>query len=126
MLTDTSPASWANDLDQMVFEGNPLLSETLFFHRAGRTVILDDLIQIHPLTPGRPLRNALVRFGGVAAPFGGVALDMRLSFIYRKRAAQSLDKVLSWDFDKLIIAHGPCVERDAKRFFARAFRWLRR
>jgi hypothetical protein len=29
-----------------------------------------------------------------------------------------------WDFDKLIIAHGPCVDHDAKPFVKRAFRWL--
>ena len=28
------------------------------------------------------------------------------------------------NFDKLIIAHGPFIERDAKPFVQRAFRWL--
>jgi hypothetical protein len=30
------------------------------------------------------------------------------------------------DFDNLIIAHGACVEHDAKAFVENAFRWLRR
>ncbi len=124
VLEDTPPAGWANDLDQLVFKGNPLLSEVLFFHRKARTVILGDLIQIRPLVKGRPLRNALIRLAGIAAPSGGVGLDIRLSFIHRKLAAQSLHKVLSWDFDKLIIAHGVCIEKDAKPFVARAFGWL--
>jgi hypothetical protein len=57
---------------------------------------------------------------------GGVALDIRLSFTNRKLARRSLRKLLSWDFDKLIIAHGVCIEKDAKPFVERAFRWLAR
>jgi hypothetical protein len=55
---------------------------------------------------------------------GGVALDIRLSFTDRNLARRSLEKLLSWDFDKLIIAHGVCIEKDAKPFVERAFRWL--
>ena len=126
ILTDTPPESWADDLDQVEFKGNPLLSEVLFFHRKARTVFLDDLIQIHPLVKDRPLRNALTRLEGVAAPHGGVGLDIRLSFTNRKLAIQSLQKVLLWDFDRLIIAHGPCINEDAKQFVEHAFRWLAR
>lgn len=50
--------------------------------------------------------------------------DARLTFIHRSLARQSLEKLLSWDFDKLIIAHGPCVEKGAKAFVERAFSWL--
>ena len=42
----------------------------------------------------------------------------------RDLARRSLEKLLSWDFDKLVIAHGVCVEKDAKPFVERAFRWL--
>ncbi len=75
---------------------------------------------------GKPLRNALAKLGGVASPYGGVGVDIRLSFTNRNLASRSLDKLLSWDFDKLIIAHGPCVEKDARPFVERAVRWLAR
>ena len=86
----------------------------------------DDLIQIHPIVKGRPLRNALLELAGVASPDGGVALDIRLSFTNRNLARRSLAKLLSWNFDKLIIAHGACLEKGAKTFVERAFRWLAR
>ena len=38
--------------------------------------------------------------------------------------ASRFQRLLSWDFDRLIIAHGPCIERDAKAFVTQAFRWL--
>ncbi len=126
ILGDAPYHDWADDFDQLAFKGNPLIEEVLFFHKESRTLILDDLIQIHPLVKGKRLRNALLKLSGVASPHGGVPRDIRLSFIYRNLARRSLEKLLSWDFDKLIIAHGACIEKDAKPFVERAFRWLGR
>ena len=71
-------------------------------------------------------QNSLVKLGGVAYPNGGVPRDIRLNFVNRKLAQRSLEKVLSWDFDRLVIAHGVCIADDAKRFVKKAFRWLAR
>ena len=125
-LGDTAFQGWAEDFDQLAFKGNPLIEELVFFHRQSRTVMLDDLIQIHPTVKGKFLRNALFKLEGVVAPNGGVGLDIRLSFTNRTLARRSLERLLSWDFDKLIIAHGMCIEKDGKRFVERAFRWLSR
>jgi hypothetical protein len=124
ILGDAPPQCWADDLDQLVFKGNPLIEEVLFFQRESRTVILDDLIQIHPIVKGKPFRNALFKLAGVASPNGGVPHDIRMTFSNRKLARRSLERLLSWDFDRLIIAHGPCIEKDAKPFVREAFRWL--
>jgi hypothetical protein len=124
ILADIAPQAWAEDLEQIPFRGNPLIEEVIFFHRQSRTVIVNDLIQNHPAANGRPLRNALLKLTGVAYPYGGVPLDMKLSFIHRDLGRQSLEKLLAWDFDKLIIAHGVCVEKNAKTFVERAFHWL--
>lgn len=124
-LTDQPPRGWAGDLDQVAFKGNPLIEEVIFLHKRSGTVILDDLIQNHPPVKGKPFRNALFKMEGVASPPGGVGLDIRLTFIHRDLARRSLAKLLSWDFDKLIIAHGPCVDKNAKAFVERAFQWLR-
>lgn len=123
-LGDVPPPGWSADLDQLAFKGNPLIEEVLFYHKESRTVILDDLIQIHPRVTGKFFLNALMRFEGVASPGGGVGLDIRLTFIRRKAARRSLEKLLSWDFEKLVIAHGVCIEKDAKNYVERAFRWL--
>lgn len=124
ILEDEPPQAWKNEFDQLAFKGNPFIEEILFFHRQSRTVILDDLIQIHPMVKGKPFRNALFKLEGVTSPQGGVPLDIKLSFIHRTLARQSLQMLLSWDFDKLIIAHGPCIKTNAKAFVERAFQWL--
>lgn len=123
-LSEVPYHDWADDFDQLAFKGNPLIEEIFFFHKESRTVILDDLIQMHPIVKGKPLLNALMKLESVAYPHGGVPSDIKLSFTNRNLARRSLEKLLSWDFDKLIIAHGVCIEKDAKPFVERAFRWL--
>ena len=124
ILADTPDRGWADDFDQLAFKGSSSIEEVLFFHRQSHTVILDDLIQTHTIMKGKPFLNALLKLSDAIDPHGGVGIDMRLTFTNRGLARRSLERLLAWDFDKLIIAHGPCVEKDAKPFVERAFRWL--
>lgn len=59
---------------------------------------------------GKSFLNALYKLADVANP-GGVPVDIRFSFTDLKLARRSLEKLLSWAFDKLIIAHGVCIEK---------------
>jgi hypothetical protein len=124
VLADAPPPAWAADLDQLAFKGNPLIEEVVFLHKPSRTLILDDLIQNSPAVEGRPVTNAVFRLFGAAYPNGGVPRDLRATFTHRGLARRSLEKLLSWDFDKLILAHGVCLKSDAKAFVERAFSWL--
>jgi hypothetical protein len=123
-LTATAPPAWAADLDQLPFEGNPLGEEVVFFHKRSRTVILDDLIMRALPVRGGWVRRALSRL----LVTGGVPRDIaaRLAFTDRAAARRSLDRLLAWDFDRLVIAHGACIQTGARPFVERAFRWLAR
>jgi len=123
-LTDTPPPDWADDFEQLAFKGNRFLSEVLFYHKKSHTVIINDLIQMNKKVKGKPLTNFIFRIAGVLYPKGGVSRDLKMSFTDRDSARQSLEKLLSWDFNKLIIAHGDCIETDAKAFVEEKFRWL--
>jgi hypothetical protein len=124
VLRDAPPDCWAQDLDQTILKGNCFLEELAFYDKKSRTLIMTDFIQNHPIPAGRPFLSLLWRLAGVAYPVGGVPVDVRLSFTDRKLARRSLATLLSWDFDKLVIAHGVCIDRDAKPFVEKAFRWL--
>jgi hypothetical protein len=126
VLEDKPPKGWADDFDQLVFRGNLFIEEIYFRHKKSQTVIFGDFIQNHAPAKSNPLLNFLLRIAGVAYPDGGVPIDIRLSFTNRNAARQSLERLLAWDFDKLILAHGVCVKSDAKKFVERAFRWLRK
>lgn len=122
VLSDEPPVAWARDIDQVVFRGNAFFDEVEFFHMKSQTLMITDFIQNYPPQKGRLLRNALMSLGGVLD--GGVPRDIRLSFTKRDLARASFQKLLAWDFQRLIVAHGDCVETGARSFVERAFRWL--
>jgi hypothetical protein len=122
-LGDKPIPAWEADFDQLEFKG---LSEVLFFYKKSHTVILDDLIQRNPILKGKSLTNLIFKVEGAQYPDGGVPWDMKLTFLNRNPARHSLEKLLSWDFDKLIIAHGACIESNAKEYLKRAFSWLQK
>jgi hypothetical protein len=121
-LGNETPAPWAQDLDQVVFRGNSFLDEVEFLHKPSRTLILGDFVQIYRSQEHRPVRNAMLKLAGVLG--GGVPRDIRLSFRDKTQGRLAAGKILSWDFDKLIVAHGDCIESGAKPFVAQALRWL--
>ncbi len=50
--------------------------------------------------------------------------DWRLTVRDRSAARQAQERMLSWDFDRLIMSHGRCLETGARPFVERAFSWL--
>ncbi|HEY1882253.1 MAG TPA: DUF4336 domain-containing protein [Candidatus Cybelea sp.] len=116
------PSDWADDLDQVVFRGNLFLEEVEFFHFKSRTLIFADFIQNYPPDRSRPLTLRVQRLAGVSGV--GVPIDVRLSFVNRELARSSVAKMLSWDFEQLVVAHGDPVEFEAKTQVRRAFAFL--
>ena len=117
------PDAWAADLDQTPIRGSRWVKEVAIFHRPSRTLLLEDIIQAHEHRPGHPMLNALIALGGVKAD-GGVPCDIRLTFRNREATRRSVDRIMRWDFDKLVMAHGPVVTAGARRFVEDAFSWL--
>jgi hypothetical protein len=124
-LDDMPPAAWRGDIDQVIFRGSVALTEAEFFHRQSRTLIMGDFLQNFQPERGRALRNSALHLGGILQ--GGAPRDLRLSFFGRRRrrlGRDSLHKMLAWDFNKLVVAHGDCVADHARAFVERSFRWL--
>lgn len=125
-LSDESEPAWREDLDQLIFYDSRFMEEVVFFHRTSRTVILADLIEnFEPEKVGR-FYGSLARLAGAVDPDGKAPIDLRLTFLDRKEEAGScLDKLLSWEPEKVIMAHGSIYERDGARELHRSFRWLK-
>ncbi len=123
LLSDPLPPAWAPDLEQVVL-GDALLHESVFYHAPSRTLLVEDVIQVHEPLPGHPVSTALFRLGGLMAPDGGVSHDIRLTFRDRASARASVRRILDWPFRTVVLAHGPVVTREAKALVAKAFDWL--
>jgi hypothetical protein len=116
---------WPGDIDLLVVRGD-VLTEAVFFHRATRTLILTDLIENFE---ARRVHNRffrlLVRLAGVVDPDGKAPIDMRLSFLRRRKALRSaVQQMLAWQPERVIIAHGRWYDKDGVNELRRAFRWV--
>ncbi len=126
LLTNGDDIHWSEEIDHCVVNGHAVLDEVVFLHKISRTLIVTDLIQKHE-TAGTPwIWRYIQRLAGISGKNGGVPLDIKLSIRNKEAMRQSIDTILGWDFDNLIISHGTCLEGGAKEEVNRAFDWLRR
>ena len=127
-LTDSAPPEWAADLDQAWFRGSPVIDEVVFYHRASRTVILADLIENFSdaflREHWRWWQRLYPRLGGITEHRPRAPIDMRLTFIHRKKTREARDKVLGWDCARVVMAHGEWQRTNGHAFLARSFDWL--
>ena len=124
-LGDLPEEVWVKDLDQLIFRGGRFMEEVVFFHRKTRTLILADLIENFEAEKVGGLHGWLVRLAGAADPDGKAPIDLRLTFLGGKKEARStFERMVGWEPEKVIMAHGRPYEREGTAELRRAFRWL--
>jgi len=122
VLGDEAPAEWKEEVDQVFFRGRPYENEIVFFHRASRTLIMCDLaFNFGPraAVPTRLLMRLLRSYGR----FGPSTLDPLL-IRDRQAARQSLERILAWDFDRVVVAHGDVLESGGHAALRQGYSWL--
>jgi hypothetical protein len=123
-LGDHADPAWAEDVDQTIFRGSIAMEEVAFFHRRSRTVILGDLVQRHDPTQMEGWKGMLMRLDGLVGEQGSTPREWRASFLGRRAARAARARVLAWEPERLVIAHGACSQRNATRILARALAWI--
>jgi hypothetical protein len=111
-------------IDQVVFPGSYAREELVFFHRASRTAIFGDLIQRFPPSAAKGWKGMRRRLAGLVGECGGTPPDWRASFLRRKRARIARNAVLAWNPERLLIAHGECLQTGAAPVIAAALAWI--
>ncbi len=126
-LRDTPPAEWLPDIDQAWFRGSFALDEIVFLHRPSSTAIVADLIQTFSdrfLKEHWGWWRFVARLDGLTQKQAKAPLEWRLSFINRGPARRARDKVLAWNCQRVIVAHGEWPRTDGTAFLAKSFSWL--
>lgn len=122
MLGDEAPALWSGELSQVLVRGGRIINEVIFFHHASKTLIVTDVIEnIGDETEGTNwyLRAwfKLMRMWNKPAP----APEYRFFWKDKQAARASLERVLEWDFRRIVLAHGDLVSKDAKQVARQAW-----
>jgi hypothetical protein len=118
-LGDEPDLRWGADVDQALVRGHRLFPEVAFHHRVSRTLILGDACwNVTPeLSPEARVWAGLRT--GVRPPPG-----FRLMIRDRDGARASVERILRWNFDRMLPGHGEIVETGAHEAFRRAYAWL--
>jgi len=119
-LGEDIPEQWMGEVDCLLFEGAPIQNEVVFFHQKSKTIIFTDLI-----------------FNFENQDSIGVKIFARLDGIYQKpdvprvirwfmlkdrdKARNSVEKILSWDFDRVSLTHKDIIESGGKEIVRKAF-----
>jgi hypothetical protein len=126
-LKDNPPSEWLSDIDQAWFRGSFAMDEIVFLHRPSATAIVADLIQTfsdHFLREHWGAWRFLARVDGLTQNQACAPLEWRLSFINRAPARRARDKALSWNCQRVVVAHGEWPRANGSSFLAKSFRWL--
>jgi len=115
---------WSDQIEQVVMQGNAISSEVVFFHRESGTVIFTDLIQQLPVNWFSGWRAIVAKWDLMLGSEPAVPRKFRVAFTDRRAARTSLERILAWPAEKVLMAHGTPVTKDGQAFIQRAFRWL--
>ncbi len=120
LLGGTAPSEWDGEIEHFVFGGMPLLNEAVILHKPSRTLILTDLLFNFSLDPSLGQRVFALLDCVRGRP--SVSMLMRRFLIKDKAAVrESADRVLLWDFDRILLSHKDIVERGGHDAFRLAY-----
>ena len=124
-LDAEAPPDWSGTLRQEIVPGLGGFREAVFLHEPSRTLILTDLISNIEVDRVPAVTRIYARLSGTRAPHGSTPHYLRLSLRLRRQAAAgAVLRVLAWQPERVIFAHGRWFKRDGTRRLAGAFAWL--
>ena len=116
ILGDRPDVRWEADFEQALIRGNRYIWEVAFFHKTTKTLILVDLIE--NITDETEHANWVLKFWWKVVFHmwnnPKPAPEYQLGWKDKAAACRSLEKILEWDFKRIILAHGDLIETDAK------------
>jgi len=122
VLGEVPALEWRAEIDSVPIRGNVFHDEVVFFHRQSKTLIVADLcISGHPEQPWFS-RFSLWVAGVYQKP--GPMIDVKLAYTDKSAARASIEKVMQWDFDKMVLSHGHLIHSNAKEVVDRAYQFL--
>ncbi len=115
---------WHGEFEQVVIQGTRIISEVAFIHKTTRTLILVDLLE----NIGDDYTHeagALLKFWWKAVFHmwnnPKAAPEYQIAWGDKEIVRKGLEKILSWDFERIILAHGNLIETDAKAVAKKAW-----
>lgn len=123
-LGEAPDPRWAGDIDQAQFRGHRMLDEVVFFHRPSRSLIVGDTC--FNIGPEASLPTRLWAWGPSMRRRAGPTPLFKAAVRDRAAARRSLERILDWPFERIVVGHGEVVESGGREFLREAWGWLER
>jgi len=127
-LADMPPPEWDGAFDQAWFNGSRFMDEIVFFHRASRTAVLADLSENFSedflRTNWRTWQRWIANVWGIVEGRGYAPLEWRLTFFDRQATRMARDRVLAWNPERVIMAHGEWQPTNGRDCLKKSFAWM--
>jgi hypothetical protein len=122
LLRDEPESGWRDQLDQVPLSGFPFANEVVFFHRPSSTLIATDLA-FNFGADSPPMTRFAFRLMGT---YGRLAPTILERLLVRDRLAfrRSLERILEWPFERVIVAHGEVCESGGREGLIRGYAWV--
>ena len=106
---------YSDEIEAVFLEGMPKFNEWVFFHRASKTLILTDMLMNFHNSKGWKTK--------LFAYFNRCLNKLHFTWLFfllisdRNAFQNSVEKILKWDFERIVLSHGDCVDQNAKAQF---------
>ncbi len=118
--------AWKGQIDQLIVRGSRWHKEVVFFHRAGETLVLTDLIEAFETEKLPAHCRPFAWLNGIDDSDGKTPPLIAWSFRDKDAFAEDIEQMIEWRPRRVIIAHGRWYERDGVGELERAFRRILR
>jgi hypothetical protein len=125
ILGNKADHRWEKDIDQVLIQGTKFIWEVAFFHKSSKTMILVDLLENIGDDYQHPA-SLLLRFwwkviykmwnNPKAAP------EYQMGWGRKKIVKNGLNKLLGWEAERIILAHGELIENNVTNVLCAAWR----
>jgi uncharacterized protein DUF4336 len=121
VLSEVPHKDWDGELIPLTIQGC-LLNETLFYHPATKTLISCDLVENFHHSSHWFTRWYL-SLGGVLGRAGWHPI-LRLVYFNRRRARESVERLLQWPFERVVLSHGENIQENGRETVREGLAWL--
>lgn len=125
IIEEQSALPWQDEIELASMPSVNFFDEQVFFHKASRSLIVTDLVQNHANEKVDGIKAKvsqrllkIIGFNNIC-----IAPPLRAGFLIKDKAAFTLfiQRILAWDFDRVIVTHGNIISQDAKTTLEKLF-----
>ncbi len=120
VISNDQTFPWNQALAHKLVGGIPIFNEVVFFHPSSKTLILTDLA-LHICESDSFFSRCILKLLGSFGKFGWANIEKVIYIRDRTAFKASIEDILTWDIDKILLTHGTPILSNGKAHLKNAF-----